>query len=147
MHVPCVVGSDILGALLCDGDWQRQCNTQRLLLQIKAEAFHFFQCLDNFFSIPFQSLFSFLTFIYLSHITHLLLFFKQFWFPHLSLIFFSLSVHSRSLLSSFFHSGDFHSVQRCSLFPVCGAWGSHPFLTHTCCCSVSVLWQQCLWKG
>lgn len=87
MHVPCVVGSDILGALLCDGDWQRQCNTQRLLLQIKAEAFHFFQCLDNFFSIPFQSLFSFLTFIHLSHITHL--FFKQFWFPHLSLIFFS----------------------------------------------------------
>lgn len=49
MHVPCVVGSDILGALLCDGDWQRQCNIQRLFLQMKAEAFHFFQCLDNFF--------------------------------------------------------------------------------------------------
>lgn len=92
----------------------------------------FFKEWTRIFLIPcFKACFLFLTFIYLSHITHL--FFKQFWFPHLSVIFFPCMSIPDLCSPLFFHSGVFHSVQRCSLFPVCGAWGSHPFLTHTCC--------------
>lgn len=61
--------------------------SQRLFISLSVWII-FFKEWTRIFLIPcFKACFSFLTFIYLSHITHL--FFKHFWFPHLSFIFFS----------------------------------------------------------
>lgn len=62
-HVLLAVIFWVLCCGMVTGNFSFECNTQRLLLQIKAEAFHFFQCLDkfslHFCDSLFQSMFSF----------------------------------------------------------------------------------------
>lgn len=179
MHVPCV-GSDIFGALFCEGElaasyWVPH-TSERLLLEMKAKGFYFSQQFGRHFLWDFRPALALsqfpvvvfclylrffwntvLTFVYLpifhnAHQTpHLLCFlcFSGSPISHSS-IFFS-SVHFPSMVCSFFihlffppepihlHSLSISPCVQLDVLPL-------PIHPHTCCYSLSVLWQW-LWQG